>query len=160
MTKSQNEIARAMVEDVYGKGEIQLIPQLCTDDYVSHDPMTGAIDRPGIESDVSTYRRAFPDLRMQILDAVDAGDKVSVRWRAVGTQQGELLGIPPTNKRATVEGITLVRFERGKAAESWVQYDTLGMLRQLGVLPQSLAAPAPRPDGRQQRAESPTQTRR
>lgn len=159
MNESQNEIARAMVEDVYGKGQVERIPQLCTDDYVSHDPMTGAIDRGGIESNVSTYRRAFSDLRMQVLDVAGAGDKVSVRWRAVGTHDGEFLGIPATRQRATVEGMTFVRFEKGKAAESWVQYDALGMLRQLGVLPKGMAQASPS-DGRARPEMSSQQPRR
>lgn len=34
-----------------------------------------------------------------------------------------------------ISGITIDRFEGGKVAESWTNWNTLGMLRQLGVIP-------------------------
>ncbi len=52
-----------------------------------------------------------------------------------GTHKGELMGIPPTGKQIAVSGMTISRIVNGKAEETWANYDALGMLQQLGVVP-------------------------
>jgi len=64
------------------------------------------------------------------------GDLVASRWTGRGTHQGELMGIPPTGKQVTVSGITISRVKNGKVVEEWSNWDTLGMLQQLGVVPE------------------------
>ena len=81
------------------------------------------------------YRTAFPDLRLTIEAQVSEGDLVVTRWKASGTHQGELFGIAPTGKQATVTGISLTRVSGGKIAEDWTNWDTLGLLQQLGAVP-------------------------
>jgi predicted ester cyclase len=63
------------------------------------------------------------------------GDKVVWRWRITGTHRGELNGIPPTGKPISITGIVISRFAGGKWAEDYVNWDTLGMLQQIGVVP-------------------------
>ena len=63
-------------------------------------------------------------------------EKVIVtRWTATGTHKGDLMGVPPTGKRATVTGIAIDRYQGGKMVEFWTNYDMLGLLQQLGVVP-------------------------
>ncbi len=62
-------------------------------------------------------------------------DKAVTRWTATGTHQGTLMGIPPTGKQATATGIVIGRLANGKFVESWLNFDALGMLQQLGVIP-------------------------
>jgi predicted ester cyclase len=59
-----------------------------------------------------------------------------MRWTGSGTHTGELFGIPPTHRKVRVDGIWMLRVVDGKVAESWNCWDTLGMLQQLGVVPQ------------------------
>ena len=68
-------------------------------------------------------------------DQIAEDDKVVTRWTAVGSHQGELMGIPPTGRRVTVTGITINRIVGGKIMETWNNYDALGQLQQLGVVP-------------------------
>ena len=84
---------------------------------------------------VMVFRTAFPDLSNTVEDQIAEGDKVVTRWTATGTHKGDLMGIPPTNKRATVTGVDIARFHDGKVVEAWVSYDMHGMLQQLGVVP-------------------------
>jgi predicted ester cyclase len=63
------------------------------------------------------------------------GDKVVWRWCITGTHAGELMGIPPTGKSIKISGIVISRFANGKWAEDYVNWDTLGMLQQIGVVP-------------------------
>jgi steroid delta-isomerase-like uncharacterized protein len=81
------------------------------------------------------YRAAFPDLNFTIEQQLGDGDLVATRWSARGTQDGELMGIPASGKQATVTGITIDRFEDGRIAESWTNWDTLGLLQQIGAIP-------------------------
>ena len=84
---------------------------------------------------VSMYRSAFPDLQQTIEDQIAEGEKVATRLTGRGTHQGELMGIPPTGNRVEAPGIVINRISGGKIAESWANYDAMGMMQQLGVIP-------------------------
>jgi len=77
---------------------------------------------------------AFPDVRFEVEDQVESGDTVVVRWRAEGTHTRPLGDIPPTAKRARVDGIALDRLVGGKVVERWEQWAQPAMLRQLGLM--------------------------
>jgi predicted ester cyclase len=79
-------------------------------------------------------RVAFPDLHYSVEDQIAEGGKVVTRYTASGTHQGELMRMAPTGNRAEITGISITRIEEGKIEEIWENYDTLGMMRQLGVI--------------------------
>ena len=81
------------------------------------------------------FRSAFPDFHVTIEDQIAEGDRVATRWTMRGTHEGEFRGISPTGKQITVTGIGIFRFSDGKVVESWDNFDQLGMMRQLGVIP-------------------------
>jgi predicted ester cyclase len=84
---------------------------------------------------VAMYRTAFPDYACTVDDQIAEGDKVVTRWTVRGTQQGELMGIPPTGKQVTLPGVVIDRIAaNGQLVETWLQADVLGMLQQLGVV--------------------------
>jgi len=78
---------------------------------------------------------ALPDFHFTIDDMVAEGDKVAVRFTLTGTHKGEIMGIPPTNKKLTMWGIIIYRVVGGKFVEGWERADTLGLMQQLGVVP-------------------------
>ena len=78
---------------------------------------------------------AFPDRRYTVEDLLAEGDKVVVRFTTGGTHLGEFQGIPPTGKSGFVTGITICRVESGKIVEQWVEFDQLGLLQELGIIP-------------------------
>jgi predicted ester cyclase len=57
------------------------------------------------------------------------------RWTAHATHRGEFMGIPATNKQVTVAGIDIYRYADGKRVETWREWDTLGLMQQLGRVP-------------------------
>jgi predicted ester cyclase len=83
---------------------------------------------------VALYTTAFPDGRLNLHDTVSEGDKVVMSWNFTGTHKGDLRGIAPTNKKISVDGITISRHANGKLVESRVNWDALGMMQQLGVV--------------------------
>lgn len=137
-------IVRQFYENVFTKGDLDLIENLVTPDFVSHVP--GAPNfgpgPAGLRQLVSVYRTAFPDLRCTIEDQLAEGDKVATRITYRGTQHGNLGDVPPTGKQMTITGIEITRMSDGKMAEAWVNFDALGQLQQLGLIPQSDPVPA------------------
>jgi steroid delta-isomerase-like uncharacterized protein len=140
MTAHANKaLARRFVEAV-DRGDLDAFDDLFVEDYVHHDPALP----PEVQHGRDAYKRlhamfraALPDLRFALEDEVAEDDRVVGRWTVTGTHEGELLGVPPTGKRLTLTGIQILRVADGRIAEQWVNFDALGMLRQLGVVPAS-----------------------
>ena len=76
-------------------------------------------------------------MRFAIDDVIEQRDRVVIRWTAKGTHDGELNGLAPTGRSVTVTGISIQRITGNRVAESWTNWDTLGLMQQIG------AAPAP-----------------
>jgi predicted ester cyclase len=68
-------------------------------------------------------------------DFLTDGDFVAFPWQATGTHKGAFAGVAPTGKQVTLNGINIERFRDGKVVEHWSQFDTVGLLRQMGALP-------------------------
>jgi steroid delta-isomerase-like uncharacterized protein len=111
-------------------------------DFVEHEVAPGlAPTKEGVRQFFTMYIAGFPDLRFEVEDLVASGDKVVGRFRATGTHDGDFMGMPATGKRVSVEGIDIIRFgDDGLAHEHWGVFDALGMMQQLGAVPE--AAPA------------------
>lgn len=88
------------------------------------------------------WRDAFPDLKITVDKQVAEGDLVAVRWTARGTNTGAGNGIPATGRAVQTMGTTLFRVADGRIAEEWTCADSLGLMKQLGMLPQATAVPA------------------
>jgi steroid delta-isomerase-like uncharacterized protein len=137
MSEENKAIVHRFVEEVWNKGNASVADQLISGNYSHHDNATPNFGL-GPESEkkrVNLYRTAFPDLQFTIEDVIAEGDTVTYRWSSRGTHRGPLSGIAPTGKTVTVSGITINRFAGGKIVEGWVNWDALGMLQQLEVIP-------------------------
>jgi steroid delta-isomerase-like uncharacterized protein len=87
---------------------------------------------------VGMVRAAFPDIHMTIEDQLAEDDKVATRWTLGGTQQGAILGVPASGKYGSVTGLDISRIVNGQVVEHHSEWDSLGFLRQLGLLPPAL----------------------
>ena len=85
-------------------------------------------------------RGAFPDIKVEVEDIFGADDKVVLRWSGTMTHTGDALGMAPSGKSVSSRGITIARFVDGQVVEGWDNWDQLGMLEQLGVYKQPVAA--------------------
>jgi len=122
-----------------GKGvTFAAIDKLFVADYVEHGG--SGEDTRGIKDykqSISEFYSAVPDVHVTINDMVVEGDKVAVRFTLSGTHKGEFMGAAPTGKKVTIEEIGIIRIVGGKFVESWVRYDTLGLMQQLNLIPTS-----------------------
>jgi steroid delta-isomerase-like uncharacterized protein len=134
MPEKNEVVVRRLMDDVWSKGNLKVIDELLTNDYVGHDPMNPNPGLDGAREMVKKYRSAFPDCRLDIDDIFSAGDRVVVRFHYSGTHKGNLEGIPPTGRHATGPGIAIHRFVGDRIKESYVNWDALGLMTQLGVV--------------------------
>ena len=136
-TETNKEIIRRLAEEPW-RGDYDVIDEHIADDYIGHDPSLPEPTRgpAGFKEFIRTYQAAFRDARVTVEEQLAEGEIVATRWTGRGIHEGELMGIAPTGKEATVTGITISRLRNGKVVEEWTNWDTLGMLVQLGAVPQ------------------------
>jgi steroid delta-isomerase-like uncharacterized protein len=138
MSSEQNKtIVRRLLEEPW-QGNLRVVDELVDGNYVGYDP---SIPEPlrgpdGFKEFVSTYRAAYSDARITVEDQIAEGDIVASRWTGRGKHDGDLMGVAPTGKQVKVSGLTLSRLANGKVIEAHTNWDTFGMMQQLGVVPE------------------------
>ena len=137
MSDQNKNNVRRLFEEVWNKGHVPVADELFAPTYTHHDSSTPDVGR-GPESEkkrVALYRNAFPDIRLTIEDLTAEGETVVARWSCHGTHKGEFNGIAPTGKQIHMTGISIARFTNGKMTEGFVNWDALGLMQQLDVVP-------------------------
>jgi len=139
MSESNKAVVRRLFEEVWNKGNLQVVDELFGPNYTHHDSSTPNFGRgpEGERKRASLYRGAFHDFRMTVEELFAEGESVIARWSSRGTHKGELNGIAPTGKQVSLTGISIARFAGGKIVEGWVNWDALGLMQQLGVVAES-----------------------
>jgi steroid delta-isomerase-like uncharacterized protein len=140
-TVSNKELLRSYLDEAYSKGNTAAVDQYVAPDFVNHNPVLGPQEQgaEGEKQRVRLFRSAFPDLHGDFGDLISEGDKVAGRITNTGTQLGDLMGLAPTGKRVSWQTIGIWRIANGKIAERWIQHDFLGLLQQLGAIPEEMA---------------------
>ncbi len=137
MSTENKSLVRRLYEEVWNERKLDVIGELISPSHAFHDPnVSGSqIGPDAYKQQVNRLTTAFPDLRIVIEDMVSEKDKLVVSWVISGTHKGEYEGIPPTDKKIFVEGITINQIANGKILDSYVSSDALGLMRQLGQAP-------------------------
>ena len=94
-------------------------------------------DIVGIDSAKAYYENyltGFSDITFTIKDVFGMENKLVKHWNFRGTHTGVFFGIPATNKKVDIDGVTLVRMENGKIAEERDFMDNLEFMQQLGII--------------------------
>jgi predicted ester cyclase len=129
-------VARRTFEEVLGTGRLDLLNELVAPGYVDHTARPGrAPGAAGVREVAGLFHTAFPDLAVTVEDTLTGQDRVATRFTLRGTQTGPFAGLPPTGERVAITGIATSRVAGGRIAEQWDQAGTLGLLQQLGALP-------------------------
>jgi predicted ester cyclase len=142
MDSEQNkQIVRRFVDEYQTRASETAFEELLDPDVIDHSRPPGiAPGAEGVRQQFDGFRAAFPDFRATILDQVAEGDKVVTYKAFHGTHEGDLWGIPPTGREVEILVIDIVRIRDGRIAEHWNVVDQLGLMRQLGVLPEPATA--------------------
>jgi len=121
---------------LFNTGNLAIADELVSTDFVNHDAPPHVPGGPeGLRQMVVMLRTAFPDLHYETKEVIGEGDWVAVQTILHGTHNGPFFGIAPTGRQVVQEQIHLIRFVDGNGVEHRAVRDDLGLLRQLGVVP-------------------------
>jgi predicted ester cyclase len=126
------EVVRTALEQVCARGDMELAPSCYAEDFVDHVGRLEYRGLDGVRRSTALYRALIDDLAFEVLDQVAEGDRVASRFALTGSNRG---------RRIRLEGITLSRLRDGRIVEDWSGFDSLEVLRQLGLVRTLLAAP-------------------
>lgn len=142
-SESNKDLCRRFIQKIFNEGELSLIGDFMSPDAVNHELVDSfGDDEPPQGHNIKwlvdlvyLYRRAFPDLRLEIQDQIAEGDRVVTCLHMQGTQKNALMAIAASGRKIDLAGIRVDRIADGKIVESWAHFDALGMLRQLDAMP-------------------------
>jgi predicted ester cyclase len=129
---TNREVARTALERVCARGDMVLARDCYAENFTDH---VGALEfhgHDGIHRSTAFYRALFDDLAIEVVDQVADGDRVANRWTLTGTNRGRPIRLP---------GLTISRLHGGRIVEDWTAFDTLDLVRALGLRRTLLAAP-------------------
>ena len=120
-TEKNKEIVLRFNREVVEQGNVDTFEELVSPDVINHAAREGTPNGPESMRHfiLQVLRRGFPDVKVEILDQVAEGDKVTTRKIFHATHTGEFMGIPPSNKRVTIQVIDIIRLSQGRYVEHW-----------------------------------------
>jgi predicted ester cyclase len=130
-------LAKRFNDEAFTQGKVEVIDEIVADDYVEHQEFPGLTPgKQGLKDFINMFHAAFSDIKVETLGLGVDGDEIWVHSVFTGTHTGEFGGIPATNKSVRLEMMDRVRTRDGQAVEHWGCSDDLGMMTQLGVIPE------------------------
>ncbi len=122
-------LVRRFYKEVYADWNMAMVDEVLSPEFTSHDwPEHGPTGPQAFRDYYAAIRAAVPDARYEVDDLIAEGDRVVVRWRLLGTHQGNFRGIAPTGRLIVLKGVAIYRVEAGKLMERWVVSDLYGAL--------------------------------
>lgn len=137
MPADHNEaMIRAYIDEVFNGHNLDGLEVYWAEDLASHwlgqETIHGL---PAWRTAMESFFTAFPNITYTLDDLFFSGDRGVWRGHWRGTQRGPWQGIAPSGKTAEWTAVIIGRLENGKLVEDWVEYDRLGLYRQLGAIP-------------------------
>ncbi len=95
----------------------------------------GALDKDALGGLAQGFHAAFPDMQHSVDSQTSEGDQVVTPVTFRGTHQGELMGIPASNKSVEIRGTNIHKIVDGKMVEAETVLDMMGLMQQIGAIP-------------------------
>lgn len=146
MMQTNKELARNYIEEAFNKGNVNAVDQFLSPAFVDHNPFSPrqAAGPEGQKQAISRFHEGFADFHVTLESVISEGDMVAMRGTFSGVQKGGFMGVPPTNQRVAWQAMAFYRVANGKLVERWANHDLLGLLQQVGIIPERLEVPAVR----------------
>lgn len=142
-TPDRKQAIRTSELDAWNEGNVDVFDELYTDEYVLHTPM-GDRSMSEVKAMIESIRSGTSDFEFEIEDLFGEDDRVGLRYTMSGTNTGpSFLTDEPTDEYWEGSGISMYRFEGGRVAEQWDNFDYLGVMQQLGLVPSEPARSTP-----------------
>lgn len=144
-TDDNKAVVRRWFDEVISRGDMGALDAICAECHPQFAVIRGVIEpaplgMSGLKSLITSLRSAFPDLHAEVEEQIAEGDKVVSRVTMRGTQRGEFNGMPATGKSFTISGVSVWEVRGNLLIQEWVNWDALGMMQQLGVIPAPMEA--------------------
>ena len=111
------------------------IDRFIAEDAAGNDPEFG-VGRESFRKQWKQWITSFPDLNFEVKEIIAEGDRVVTRWHLTGTHTGpQFQGIPTSNKKVAVDGVSIDTIKDGIVMEGFDAWDSLGFRQQLGIIP-------------------------
>lgn len=138
MSEENKAVVKRWFEEVWNQGRAEAIDELFAADGVAHglsdDPEASLRGPADFKPFHATFRGAFPDIVVEVVDTVAEGDKVAARCAVRGKHSGDQLGIAASNAPVDFTGMVIVRIKDGKIVEAWNNFDFMRMNKQIGAI--------------------------
>jgi steroid delta-isomerase-like uncharacterized protein len=131
------DIARQMVDAVNNR-DYEIMDELFAPNFVRHCQATPDLYIKSLEEMKEFLKgdlNVFPDSHIDIEMLIAEGDLVAGLFTFAATQEGAMGPFPATGKKVDLKYLGILRFEDGKIAEMWVEWDNMAFLTQLGHFP-------------------------
>jgi steroid delta-isomerase-like uncharacterized protein len=132
-------LCRRWFDEVWNEGREETINEMCAKDVVGYGQAQHGVEIHGVEQFKQLWsglRGSFSNVHIEIHDTIEQDDRVVARWTMAMTHTGDFLGIAPTAKRVSMNGISIQRFVDGQIVTGWDNWDQLSLLVQLGSVPE------------------------
>ena len=137
MLSDKNKAAVQQFYQAFNQRNPALLDTIVQPDFVDHNPGPGQpAGLNGLKTVFASLQEAFPDLEIRIDGLLADDDYAATRLTARGTHTGGFMGMPPTERKVTFSAIDYYRLDAGRIVEAWHVEDWLGVMQQLGALPE------------------------
>ncbi len=122
MSAGNKALIGRLYEEVWNQRKFEVINEIISPSHALQAPNVAgsAVGPDAYKRQVLRFLEGYPDLHWTIEDTIAEEDKVVACWTISGTQGGEYLGIPATNKKVSVDGITIHHIANGKIMDSYL----------------------------------------
>ena len=137
MSADNKAVVRRLYEEVWNKRKLEVINEIISPSHAlqASNIFGSSIGPEAYKRNALLFFAGYPDLHWTIEDTIAEKDKVVACWTISGTHKGDYLGVSATNKKISVDGMTVHHITNGKIMDSYVSWDIWGMMQQLGVVP-------------------------
>jgi steroid delta-isomerase-like uncharacterized protein len=150
-TEEQNKALILRIHAEVSAGNVDIFDEVLSPDYIRHcqamPPEFQELHGTEVfKAFVSDFIQAIPDCNDAVEFIIAEGDKVAYVTTTTGTQTGQMGEFPASGKEFTLTNLVMHRIESGKVAETWISWDNVAMLTQLGHFPPPAAEQIQEPD--------------
>jgi steroid delta-isomerase-like uncharacterized protein len=136
MSQEENKAVVRRYYELLDQGDVDSIGPLFADDFAWR--FTGQpepLNKDTLGGMVQAFKAAFPDMTHTLDTQITEGNTVVTPLTFTGTQTGDLMGIPPSGKRAEMRGVNIHTVVDGKITGAESVVDMMTMMQQIGALP-------------------------
>jgi predicted ester cyclase len=127
-------LTRRWFEEVWNKSRESAISEMLTPNCNVHGLEETGSPLTGPQAFLRFYRQfrsGFPDVKVTVDQVIAEGDMTAARFTGRATHGGDGLGVQATGAVVTVSGLCMIRWEGGRIAEAWNEFDAAGLMRQV-----------------------------